>query len=204
MEAIPVLFAIVNLGIQVLVVVLGVVFHLRRHRQDRSLKGTFEALIPWIFFAFVGLGGVQGFFFHAFAADMTAELIGWPAGNPFQFEVAVANLSYGVLGLLSLRYHGKFWWATATAYTVFLWGDAVGHIYQLIVNNNRAPGNAGFVLYADILIPFVLLAMLLVHLRIQLEAEEAGKLTHIGIAKGSARPPHIGMAKAAGRSWSHK
>lgn len=164
------MFAVVNLGVQFLIIIAGVAFHLMRNKQDRSLTGVFEALIPWVFFAFVGFGGVQGFFFHAFAADMTAELIGWPTGNPFQFEVAVANLSYGALGLLSLHYRGNFWLATTAAYTVFLWGDAYGHIYQIIVNNNREPGNAGFVLYADILIPVILIAMLLIHRRVQSQA----------------------------------
>lgn len=44
-------FAIINLGIQLLIIVLGVTLHLRRHRQDRSVRGAFEAMIPWVFFA---------------------------------------------------------------------------------------------------------------------------------------------------------
>jgi hypothetical protein len=43
---------------------------------------------------------------------------------------------------------------------LFLWGAAVGHIYQIIHARNFAPGNAGVILYTDVLIPifgFVLL-----------------------------------------------
>jgi hypothetical protein len=97
---------------------------------------------------------------HAFVADEVAKQIGWPSGNPFQFEVAVANLSYGVLGLLCLHFRGLFWWATTIAYSVFLWGAAYGHVYELVVNNNHEPGNAGFVLYADIVTPLVLIGLL--------------------------------------------
>ena len=43
---------------------------------------------------------------HTFAADEVAESIGWPTGNPFQTEVAVANLAIGTLGILS--YYSSF------------------------------------------------------------------------------------------------
>ena len=47
------------------------------------------------------LVGIQGFIYaggHLFFPDPIAESIGWPKGNPFQWEVGLANLSYGVLG----------------------------------------------------------------------------------------------------------
>jgi Family of unknown function (DUF6790) len=31
-----------------------------------------------------------------------AESIGWPAGNPFQLEVGVANLAVGILGIVAM------------------------------------------------------------------------------------------------------
>jgi hypothetical protein len=154
------------LAIQVLIVAVGVGIHLARNKQDRTARGAFLALIPWFFFAFVGLGGVRDFVFHTFDPNNTAELIGWPTGNPFQTEVAMANLSYGILGLLSLRYRGKFWWATTIAYSVFLWGDAIVHIKEIVVNNNHEPANAGFPLYADILIPAILYILLLIQWRL--------------------------------------
>ena len=45
----------------------------------------------------VGVPGIVGFSGHVFNADQVAESIGWPKGNPFQYEVGIANLSYGVL-----------------------------------------------------------------------------------------------------------
>ena len=41
-----------------------------------------------------------GFIGHTAFADRTAAYIGWLADNPFQTEVAVANLAIGVLGIL--------------------------------------------------------------------------------------------------------
>jgi hypothetical protein len=153
--------------VQVIVIIVGVGVHLARNKNGHAgEEDLFEAFVAWFFFAAVGLGGVWAFMGHAFEADEVAKQIGWPSGNPFQFEVAVANLSYGVLGLLCLHYRGLFRWATAVVYSVFLWGAAYGHIYEIAVNNNHEPGNAGFVLYADIITPLLLLGMLkALHLR---------------------------------------
>jgi NAD(P)-dependent dehydrogenase (short-subunit alcohol dehydrogenase family) len=45
----------------------------------------------------LGVGGVFGFVGHTVYADIAAASIGWPPGNPFQTEVAVANLAIGSL-----------------------------------------------------------------------------------------------------------
>ncbi len=156
----------VVLVFQILVIAIGVGIHLLRNREDRNGPGFFKAFVPWFLAVAVGLAGVWAFMGHAFFADNTAEQIGWPSGNPFQFEVATANLSYGVLGLLCLHYGKKFWLATVIAYSVFMWGAAYGHIYELVVNNNHEPGNAGFVLYADIITPIILIAMLIAYGRV--------------------------------------
>lgn len=154
------------LGFQILVIAAGVGIHLIGNPDDRTGAGAFKAFVPWFIAAVVGLGGVWAFMGHALFADETAEMIGWPTGNPFQFEVAVTNLSYGVLGLLCLHYHGKFWWATVIGYTVFMWGAAYGHINEIVVNSNHEPGNAGFVLYADIITPIILFALLIAYGRV--------------------------------------
>ncbi len=98
--------------IPIIVVALGLGIHMFRRKQDRKRAVFTEELTAWFLFAFVGLMGLFSFAGHAFVADQTADSIGFPAGNPFQFEVAVTNLAFGVLGLLCLRYRGLFWWAT--------------------------------------------------------------------------------------------
>jgi len=55
------------------------------------------------FFAFpIGLGGLVGFIGHTMRAGPVAASIGWAAGNPFQYEAAVANLAFGILGIFCL------------------------------------------------------------------------------------------------------
>ncbi len=80
-------------------VVAGV--HIYRDKQPRTGKRLAEILLLWFLVINTGLGGLYAFMGHTFAANEVAESIGWPTGNPFQTEVAVANLAIGTLGILS-------------------------------------------------------------------------------------------------------
>ncbi|MDI9623970.1 MAG: hypothetical protein QFX38_03675 [Methanothermobacter sp.] len=70
-------------------------------------------------------------------------------------EVAVANLSYGVLGLLSWKFRGDFWTATIIGFSIFYLGAAYIHIMDMF-QGNYAPGNVGAPLYFDIILPILL------------------------------------------------
>jgi len=108
----------------------------------------------------VGVPGIIGFSGHVFNADDVAESIGWPKGNPFQYEVGIANLSFGVLGIMCSWVHGNFWTATVVGYSVFLWGAAIGHVREMVKTKNFNPGNAGLVFWMDILVPAALYVLL--------------------------------------------
>lgn len=81
-----------------------------------------------------------------------AESIGWPAGNPFQLEVAFANLAIGVLGALAF-WRRDVWLPYIIAGSIFAWGAGITHVLDLMQHNNFAPNNAGPILYADFLVP---------------------------------------------------
>ena len=108
----------------------------------------------------VGVPGIVGSSGHIFAADQVAESIGWPKGSPFQYEVGVANLSFGILGIMCSWVTGDFWTATVVGFSVFLWGAAIGHIREMVTAKNFNPGNAGVVFYMDLLIPAFLYVLL--------------------------------------------
>jgi hypothetical protein len=143
------------------IVVVGAVLHWRLKAKPRTGHRLLELLLQWSLVVNIGVAGLSGFFSHTARARETAEVIGWPPGNPFQSEVAVANLAFGVLGVLCSRLRGLWWWATAIGSGIFLLGAAVVHIQQIVETGNMAPGNAGVVLYWDILVPLVQLALLL-------------------------------------------
>jgi hypothetical protein len=128
--------------------------------KDRSPRNIGRVYLSYLLPISVGFGGLLGFLGHTIRADEIARSIGWPAGNPFQFEVAVANLAFGVLGLLCIKFRDGFWTATVLGYGVFLEGAAYGHIYELVKFGNRSINNAGPILVADVLFPILLLSLL--------------------------------------------
>lgn len=129
----------------------------------RSARSVCAVLLQYLMPGCVGLGGVVAFCGHAFMADRVAASIGWPTGNPFQFEVAVTNLAFGILGLLCLWRRDDFWLATGIGYSVFLGGAAYGHLREMVIHENFAPNNVGAVLLADVVMPIALLAILCVY-----------------------------------------
>ncbi len=126
-------------------------------KEKRPLK----IFTKWILFVCMGFGGVLAFMGHAFRSEQIAHSIGWET-SPFQFEVAVSDLAFGVLGLLCLVFHGRFWLAAGIGYSVFLLGCAVGHVRDIAVHQNTAVNNAGPILwFGDIIFPLLLLALVI-------------------------------------------
>ncbi len=145
-------FPIVILGLSI-ITALGYVVILKT-----SLTETF--LVSLIFFNY-GIGGLWAFTGHYFRPDQTAKFIGWPAGNPFQKEVAFANLAFGIMGILVLFFRGDYLIAAVVGPSIFLFGAASVHIKEIVNNKNLSSGNAGSILYiSDILIPVVLFILL--------------------------------------------
>lgn len=120
----------------------------------RHEKTGLSGLLSYVFLLPIGLGGIWGFVIHAFYPQIADKFIGWHY-SPFEFEVAVANLGMGLTGLIAFFADRGFRVATAVFISCFGWGAAVGHIHQMIVSSNFAPGNAGLIFYTDIIIPLL-------------------------------------------------
>lgn len=146
--------------------VLGFAFHVTFFDRPETPARWLEIALLWLFGVIVGCGGLFGFSGHTLVADDVARQIGWPAGNPFQTEVAFTNLAFGILGMLCLRHRGDFWLATAVGWSVFLVGAGVTHAIDLVAHGNTAPSNVGPVLYGDFLEPAVVGVAVGVHRRL--------------------------------------
>lgn len=118
-----------------------------------------EILFRWMAFFALGFTGIFAFIGHVFFGEIAAVSIGWVT-SPFQYEVGVADLALGVLGISSYVAGYGFRLATVVAATIMFWGDAIGHIYQMIYHHNYTIGNAGTWFWMDIIIPLVLIACL--------------------------------------------
>jgi hypothetical protein len=60
--------------------------------------------------------------------------------------------------------------ATAIADAVWLLGDAVGHIREMVVHNNHAENNAGIFLVFELTVPMVILGLVFYHRRLTLDS----------------------------------
>ncbi|UCF28905.1 MAG: hypothetical protein JSW42_04285, partial [Chloroflexota bacterium] len=110
-------------------------------KSTNTRERKLELFLIYLFSLGVAGSGIAGFISHFFISDLVAELIGWPAGNPFQLEVAFANLMLGVLGLIAAGRRDGFREATVIAVTVFGVGATVVHLMDIFETGNLAPGN---------------------------------------------------------------
>jgi hypothetical protein len=147
---------LLSLVFLVLGLVVGAI-HLYLDKQPRTKGRVAEIFLLWMLVITVGVLSVFFFISHTLLAKTTAQSIGWPAGNPFQSEVAMANLAIATLGILCYWMRGSFWVATVIAFSVQWLGAAVVHIREIVVAADYAPNNAGMTLYLDILIPVILI-----------------------------------------------
>jgi hypothetical protein len=119
---------------------------LSRHRP-RS-----EAFLSWLLLLAIGVTAIWAAIYHLFFPKFAAAFIGWQP-SPFQFEVGVADLAYGVTACIAFWRSLPFKSAVVCISAIALLGDAVGHIHQILLVGNFAAGNAGVVFYCDILVP---------------------------------------------------
>jgi hypothetical protein len=134
-------------------------FSPERRSSGAAIAGTY---LLYLLFFYVGLMGVLTAYAHVFRPVETS--IGWST-SPYEYEVGMADLTVGVLGVLCMKFRADFWLATAIANAVWLLGDAVGHVRQMTVNNNHASNNSGIFLVTEIIMPLGILSLTLYHRR---------------------------------------
>jgi hypothetical protein len=91
---------------------------------------------------------------HREAQTGKAHFIGWQT-SPFQKEVGFASLGFAVIGLLAFRRSFDARLAAIVGPSMFQWEAAGGHIYQMVVNHNFSPGNAGVAFWTDCFLPVI-------------------------------------------------
>jgi hypothetical protein len=112
-----------------------------------------------------GFGAASMSIGHILVSDQVAAYIGWQPGSPFQVELGFASLGISLLGILCIWIRGWFWLAPVVAQSVFLSGAAYVHIQDIIVHDNLAAGNAGAILFYDIVLPVIACSLFFAHYR---------------------------------------
>lgn len=120
-----------------------------------------EIFLGYVLLFNIGIMSLLAAYAHVFMGPEIAKLIGWQAGSPFQFEMGMANLSYGVLGMLAFWIRGRFWDAVIIGWSVLLLGCFVGHVMDYYANDNTAPYNiGGHIWFYDLFLPILVLTTL--------------------------------------------
>ncbi|SIT89791.1 DUF6790 family protein [Microbacterium sp. RU33B] len=135
------------------------------HRGRRTAEFVSGTLLNSFVIWAVGVAQTVNFVMHSFFGDYAAKTIGW-AQSPFQLELAISSLGVGVmafiLGRRAAPLIGKV--AIIVAVAIFGYGAAAGHIYQMVVNHDYAANNTGLLLFSDIAINTVGLALMIWHI----------------------------------------
>jgi hypothetical protein len=145
-----------------IVALFGAFLHVIVSKGNTAPRVIEIVLLYWFGIA-IGASGIFAYVGHTFRANQVAASIGWPEGNPFQEEVAAADLAWGVLGLACIAIRENFWTATAVAAAVMYWGDAFVHVNQLVRYGNHHADNAGPILWGCLVIPAVAIGLLIIH-----------------------------------------
>jgi hypothetical protein len=124
--------------------------------KPKSINHAFviEKILAFFILFNIAVGYLYNFVVHVFYGDYVAHFIGW-AQSPFQAEVGFASLGFALVGFYAWRRSFEARFCAILGPAMFLWGAACGHIYQIISQHNLAPGNAGSILYTDILLPAI-------------------------------------------------
>jgi Family of unknown function (DUF6790) len=155
-------FVLSNFTLEFLV--LGFVFSIvaiMRAPRPVGADVIVEKFISWHVFFAIGATYLYNFVIHVFFGKMAAGFIGW-ADSPFQFEVGTASLGFALVGFVAAFASFDLRLAAILGPSMFSLGAAVGHVRQMVVAHDFAPGNAGVIFWTDIAIPvigFILLAL---------------------------------------------
>ena len=148
-------FACKNYMLTLFVVgLVSALISLAKKPRPLNRKIVINAFFSYYLLFCIGIVFIYGGLFHIFFPKMIAAFIGWET-SPFQLEVGFASLGFGIVGLFAFRARLNFRAAAIIGPAVFLWGAAGGHIYQMISAHNFSPGNAGVILWTDIILPIV-------------------------------------------------
>lgn len=119
-----------------------------------------EVFLSYLLLLNVGVMGLLAAYAHVFMGPEIAKQIGWQPGSPFQFEMGMTNLSYGILGVMAFWVTGRFWAATIIGWSILLLGCFVGHVSDYVVHHNDAPLNYGiYIWFNDLILPLLVSAV---------------------------------------------
>lgn len=135
------------------------------HIYWQKVKGPIKVDILFNYYLFIGVGiqGVVTGFIQIIYPELVIDYVQWPY-SPFLWELGTANLSYGILGLLSLWLNKGWQLAAALGYGLFLFFTGFGHLVRLS-QIGISPGDGGAFLLSDLFVALALFILLALELK---------------------------------------
>ena len=142
---------------------VGFFIHLTKDTEPKTKGRVVELLLLYQLVFNVGILGIISFLGHTLLPIDAARYLKW-LPSPFQQELANASLGFGVIGILCIWVRNHFWTATVIGSSVWLFGDAIQHLWD-IFSDNISEANTGIVFYSDLLIPVLAVILLILNLQ---------------------------------------
>lgn len=142
--------------------IIGFFIHLFVSKEPKTALRVVRLFLLYQLVFSVGLTSLLSFIGLMFMTDFVAAYSGWPA-CPFEKQLANVNLGYAVLGVMCIWRGDEFWLATIIGLSIWLVGDGIGHLADMILHGNYTPGNIGVPLYTDIIVPAILIILYAVY-----------------------------------------
>lgn len=110
-------------------------------------------------FFVIGIGGIWDFAQHnSYLQQITPHPLGWEH-NPLELPFAMANLGLGVSGIIASFANWSYRAAIVSTASVWLLGNAVFQIDQMVYTQNFNLNN-GSILLTNLLVPLILIILL--------------------------------------------
>ncbi len=122
------------------------VFRVIFTKRERNARNVLEIIVVTSVVTLIGFSCIMAGLAHIFGGAEIAEQIGWQP-SPFEFEVGIANLAIGILGILCIWFRDEMLLAAVVAGSTWMLGNMVGHIRQMVIAENYSPGNAGIFIW---------------------------------------------------------
>ncbi len=129
------------------------------HKLARRRLSLSEIIYRWYILFPVGLNLIYCYFMHVFYPVSSAALLGW-LNSPFQFEVAMASLGFGLIAILSFNASFGFRLASTLGVTCWFWGLALIYAQQMILTNTISVTAPSSIFWLDFFLPIILLLCL--------------------------------------------
>jgi hypothetical protein len=120
-------------------------FHIGWALITGATDGWPRDLVEFGVYYLIGWAAIGGGISHIFFSRKISASIGW-SRSPFETEIGLANLGFGIAGVLALSYGPEFWWAIIVANSVFRVGAGFVHIRSMMRDKNFAVNNTSILL----------------------------------------------------------